>query len=183
MHVPGLVCGGPVGSNIHIGTLAFGSTMSFCVFEILAASITVWRSVQAVVGPNKIRTNTFSFLLFEQGILSFCFVAIFTTVAAILNFRTPNGFLERLLNAFSLPLTCLIIARFILHLREWDAQKLKGSQDKSVQDHTMTTFQAVGRAVNSVAEEFGDDPVIQARQVHEVVVEELDLEEFEIGTP
>ncbi|KAA1474603.1 hypothetical protein DENSPDRAFT_931775 [Dentipellis sp. KUC8613] len=181
MHVPGLVCGGPVGSNIHI--VSFLLTVLVCVFEIIAAALTMWRSVQALLGPSKVRTNTFYYLIFEQGTLSFVFISLFTTAAAVLNARTPNGVMERLLNAFSLPLTCMLIARFILYLREWDEHKLKGSQGGSLPEHAVSTFKAVEHVANSIIDDFGEDPVVLARRGHDTdtIVEELRLEE--VSTP
>ncbi|TFY72518.1 hypothetical protein EVG20_g470 [Dentipellis fragilis] len=178
MHVPGLVCGGPVGSNIHIGVYTPQAKP-----RILAAALTMWRSVQALLGPSKVRTNTFYYLIFEQGTLSFVVISLFTTAAAVLNSRTPNGVIERLLNALSLPLTCTLIARFILYLREWDEHKLKGSQGGSLPEHAVSTFKAVEQVANSIIDDFGEDPVMLARRGSDMdtIVEELRLEE--VSTP
>ncbi|KAI5888200.1 uncharacterized protein SCHCODRAFT_02550664 [Schizophyllum commune H4-8] len=53
----------------------------------------------------------------QAGLFYYCAVSLFTVTALILNYAAPKGFFQRLLNAFTLPISGLLTARFILHLR------------------------------------------------------------------
>jgi len=110
------------------------------------------------------------YLLLEQGLLYFCFVTLFTIASLILNIQIPGGFLQRLLNAFSLPLSGLMTARFLLHLRKWEAKRSgfatanpegTGTQSTRI-DFTSAAGQR-GVPNHSMMDEFGEDPVRRAR--------------------
>ncbi|THU80940.1 hypothetical protein K435DRAFT_694623, partial [Dendrothele bispora CBS 962.96] len=137
------------------------------VFEYSSAILTTVRSIQAFradKSPWKDRKNGLAYLIFEQGILYFSVVSLFTTAAVILNFRAPSGFFQRLLNALTLPLSGILSARFLLHLRKWKAKNSHltpsghGSSSIGNVSGTIGTFRAVGGAVASI-DDFGEDPV------------------------
>ncbi|KAF5379996.1 hypothetical protein D9615_006278 [Tricholomella constricta] len=164
------------------------------VFEISSAGLTTLRSIQAlnVGGPWRTQKKGFMYLLFEQGILYFCVVTIFTVASLALNVEIPGGFLQRLLNAYTLPLSGLMTARFLLHLRKWESkhvgfQSANGGggarEETTTMDFTSnanyyrtgtTTGTGIGTGIgtgtgghlstiDSYIDEFGEDPVRRAR--------------------
>ncbi|TFY65708.1 hypothetical protein EVG20_g5380 [Dentipellis fragilis] len=156
-----------------------------CTFESTATALTIFRSVQAlrVRAPGKARKSSFSYLVLEQGVLYFCIVSVFTVAAVILNFHAPGGFFQRLLNAFTLPVSGLLTARFLIHLRAWNNTSLIGTENnlRTVDDRTLGPFQAAERAASTVVDEFGQDPnladVAQGQLVPDVVLLELEPRE------
>ncbi|KAJ3827257.1 hypothetical protein F5880DRAFT_1504018 [Lentinula raphanica] len=108
----------------------------------------------------------FQYLLFEQGIFYFSIVSLFTTAAVILNFQAPSGFFQRLLNALTLPLSGLLTARFLLHIRQWEythspaaASVHDRNPDGQDQSHTMS-FRAASAVLSTfITSDFGSDPV------------------------
>ncbi|KAG5717472.1 hypothetical protein E4T56_gene4861 [Termitomyces sp. T112] len=95
-----------------------------CVFEILSVGFTTFRSIQAlnVNGVWWKQKNGFNYLILEQGILYFCLVTALTIASLALNVTIPGGFLQRLLNAYTVPLSGFMTARFLLHIRKWEAK-------------------------------------------------------------
>ncbi|KAJ6522042.1 hypothetical protein B0H19DRAFT_1380720 [Mycena capillaripes] len=105
-------------------------------------------------------------ILLEQGVLFFCSISILTVTGVILQYRAPPGFFQRLPNAFTLPLSCTLTARFILHLRKWYAAQLNDSN--RVKSGSLV-FQALSSSHSETAltgmvamEDFGTDPVVLA---------------------
>ncbi|KAG2018457.1 hypothetical protein CC2G_007886 [Coprinopsis cinerea AmutBmut pab1-1] len=65
------------------------------------------------------------YLMLKEGLLYSGFVTLFTTTAMVLNYAAPLGsFWQRLLNALTIPISGLMSARFILHVREWHDRDL-----------------------------------------------------------
>ncbi|EIM84426.1 uncharacterized protein STEHIDRAFT_132770 [Stereum hirsutum FP-91666 SS1] len=167
LHVPGLRCHGS--SSIQIANTLL--SILVCVFEFTSASLTLFRSIQALSVRGicrRERKRTFNFLVLEQGNSIF----IFTTAAVILNFRAANGFPQRLLNAFTLPLSGLLTARFLLHIRSWDSRLTSGSIPTTTsmlttpeQEEFVSTFQAIERAL---VDDFGKDPVTMMADVESI---------------
>jgi len=59
-------------------------------------------------------------LMLREGLFYSIFVTGFTASAMILNYAAPLGsFWQRLLNALTIPISGLMSARFLLHVREW----------------------------------------------------------------
>ncbi|KAK7685434.1 hypothetical protein QCA50_011297 [Cerrena zonata] len=95
-------------------------------------------------------------------------VSVFTTTGAVLAFCAPPGFLRRLLDAFTLPLSGLLTARFLLHLRRLTAgdlalrsTTLSVSTDGSAS--LMTDPQStMRRTMSNMLDDFGEDPVSRA---------------------
>lgn len=100
-------------------------TIMMCVFEISTVGLTTYRSIQAlnVYGPWWKQERSFTYLIFEQGVLYFCVVTGLTITSLGLNIAIPGGFLQRLLDAYTFPLSGLMTARFLLHLRKWQAKR------------------------------------------------------------
>ncbi|GLB45003.1 hypothetical protein LshimejAT787_1900810 [Lyophyllum shimeji] len=160
-----------------------------CVFEILSAALCTFRSVQAlnVNGPWWKQKKGFNYLVLEQGVLYFCVVTGLTISSLALNVAIPGGFLQRLLNAYTVPLSGLMTARFLLHLRKWEAKRdafrsstVNGGDKDEAGMSTNFDFtrqphsHALSAHTNSESEhgtwsvsfmnEFGEDPVRRARE-------------------
>ncbi|KAI3608146.1 hypothetical protein WG66_006606 [Moniliophthora roreri] len=118
-----------------------------------------------VNGAWRTQKGGFLYMIFEQGILYFSVISLFTTAAVVLNYA---GFFQRLLNALTLPLSGLLTARFLLHLRKWEyKQKNLGISSQGSPNSgtaTMGSFRAApGRGqstvLSTIIEDFGEDPV------------------------
>ncbi|KAG7086151.1 hypothetical protein E1B28_002111 [Marasmius oreades] len=130
LHVPDLACIAKP-EPIRLGNAASGILAALMViFEYSSAILTIIRSVQAfrAGGPWSNHKGGFLYLIFEQGVFYFSVVSLTTTCTLVLNFipaaslqRTQTGvYAQRVLNAFTLPLSCLLTARFLLYLRHWE---------------------------------------------------------------
>ncbi|KAK1225929.1 hypothetical protein PQX77_011128 [Marasmius sp. AFHP31] len=138
------------------------------VFEFSSAILTFARSVQTfrTAGPWRAHRSGLIFLIFRQGALYFGIISLFTTAAVILNFRAPAGFLQRLLNAFTLPLSGLLTARFLLHMRKWENRHSHSDTvNDASQAGTLGGFRAARApgTLSTIIEDFGEDPVGAAR--------------------
>ncbi|KAJ7653437.1 hypothetical protein B0H17DRAFT_1163611 [Mycena rosella] len=143
-HVPGMRCVGS--SSLPMSPEMLSILM--VIFESSSAFLTTTRCVMAFREGGGMKNQGIMFILFEQGILYFYTISIFTTAAVILNYP---GFFQRLPNAFTLPLSCILTARFILHLREWEAVQFRATSRSG--------------ALSSIVgiNDFGTDPVVTAR--------------------
>ncbi|KAI0339573.1 hypothetical protein BDW22DRAFT_1361121 [Trametopsis cervina] len=162
IHVPGLRCQGS--STIQIANTLL--SILVCVFEFSSTILTTIRCIQAVKAAGSVESqkNTFTYLILEQGVLYFGIVSIFTTAAVILNFRAPSGFFQRLLNALTLPISGLLTARFLLHMREWDNRHTFYSNNHATTDIAMDDAQFAHASTlrtleRTIVSEFGEDPV------------------------
>lgn len=169
-HVPGLRC---VGSSSNpLANLLLSILM--VIFEYSSAILTITRSLMAFkVGRRKGRSKGLINLIFEQGVLYFSIISLFTTTAVILNVEAPAGFFQRLLNAYTLPLSGLLTARFLLHIRAYEDKersRAMAAQTRTGTLHiyTLTTLAslraAAGDAMSSMVDQFGDDPVEAAQR-------------------
>ncbi|KZV72530.1 hypothetical protein PENSPDRAFT_663670 [Peniophora sp. CONT] len=113
IHVPGLRCHGS--SPIQIANTLL--SIFVCIFEGLATLLTLAQTAQAALMRNRKPGQMLEALLAEQSVLYFALISGFTVGATVLNFKAPGGFFQRLLNAFTLPLSGLLTARFLLLLR------------------------------------------------------------------
>jgi hypothetical protein len=163
LHVPNVSCSGK--SNDTLAT-DLVSTITV-VFEVLLTACTTLRAIQAIKigGSLKDQRDGLMFLILEQGILYFVFVTGFTTAALILNYTEPNGsFPKRLLNSFTIPISGIMTARFVLHLREWERGRTNVVPSDGVDDRCGIPAEggmvfAVLSFVESIVSDFGDDPV------------------------
>ncbi|TFK34969.1 hypothetical protein BDQ12DRAFT_668977 [Crucibulum laeve] len=169
IQVPATQCHGSSLSPLVGGLLS----IFMVIFEFTSALLTVIRSVQAlnVGGSWKFQRGGFTYLVLEQGILYFCGVFMFTLASLILNIKIPGGFLQRLLNAFTIPLSGLFTARFLLNLRKWEVRHSANASKSSQHDSTTMQFSHVG---TSLQDDFGEDPVARAtrdRSRGEIIME------------
>ncbi|KAF4566230.1 hypothetical protein EYR36_011646 [Pleurotus pulmonarius] len=144
------------------------------VFEYSSAILTITRSLMAFkVGRRKGRSKGLINIIFEQGVLYFSIISLFTTTAVILNVEAPAGFFQRLLNAYTLPLSGLLTARFLLHIRAYEDKehsRALAAQTRTGTLHfdTLTTLAsfraAAGGAISSMVDQFGGDPVEAAQR-------------------
>lgn len=167
MHVPGLRC---VGSSSNpLANLLLSILM--VIFEYSSAILTITRSLMAFrIGGRKQHAKGLMNLIFEQGVLYFSIISLFTTAAVILNVEAPAGFFQRLLNAFTLPLSGLLTARFLLHIRAYEHARSLSTQTQTGASHhhaagTLASFRAAaGGVMSSMVDQFGDDPVEAAQR-------------------
>lgn len=119
-HVPNVSC---TGHKIKRNRIATDLLCVFTVvYEVLATAVLAWgcqRSMHAV-GPVTEQRKGLIFLMLKEGLLYTGFVTTFTTTAMILNYAAELGsFWQRLLNALTIPISGIMAARFLLHVREW----------------------------------------------------------------
>ncbi|KAJ6599764.1 hypothetical protein DFH09DRAFT_1021200 [Mycena vulgaris] len=178
-HVPGLRCVGS--SSLPLAPELLSIFM--VIFEASSAVLITWRCVMAfrAGGGVERQRHGVMFILFEQGILYFSTITIITTAAVILNYRAPAGFLQRLLNAFILPLSGILTARFILYLREWETTQ--GATKGGATEVSAVEFRESRTGVISTivaVQDFGVDPVVLAKvdrgKEMELQVQPLQLE-------
>ncbi|OCB90930.1 hypothetical protein A7U60_g1840 [Sanghuangporus baumii] len=153
-------------SSIMVSHLSGYSLLAIlmCVFEFLAAILTIARCIQEcrVGGSWKMDRGSFLAVISKQGTTYYCIISVFTTAAVVLSFRAPTGsFFQRLPNAFNLPVSCLLTARFLLQLREWQSMDhvsadatASGVQTRQAQ--TLSTLQAVAVVDAALLDDFGD---------------------------
>ncbi|KAL1741737.1 hypothetical protein HDZ31DRAFT_44796 [Schizophyllum fasciatum] len=115
------------------------------VFEFLTTVLMLYRCFPVVREQRRMRTSgTFRrpllIAIFQQGmsLLYYCAVSLFTVTTLILNYAAPKGFFQRLLNAFTLPISGLLTARFILHLRTIAGQDVVKSQTTNTESTEMS---------------------------------------------
>ncbi|KAJ3801736.1 hypothetical protein GGU11DRAFT_768102 [Lentinula aff. detonsa] len=164
-------------------------------FETSVACLTTIRTVQALRagGPWKSQRHRLMFLIFEEGVLYFCVVSVLTTASVILDIRAPTGFLQRLLDGLTLPLSGALTARFILHLRAWQAKHAgvyvistarshgepqeNASFSSSSSDSRIVDVEALFKPVSSIGQ-FGEDPVARVLRQSEsgTIVVQVDVD-------
>ncbi|KAF9444716.1 hypothetical protein P691DRAFT_786315 [Macrolepiota fuliginosa MF-IS2] len=173
LFVLGLGC---IVANIHTtltklrGILAAGLLFGILLglFELSAAILTTTRSIQALRAGGGWRAQNKGFV-----------VCIFTAIPYLVNFilHTPVRLIasvrfeyfsfphaifqaiQRLLNAYPMPITGLMTARFLLYLRKWEKCRCI-SQEGSITEQMSMQFRPRGSAgTSSFADEFGRDPM------------------------
>jgi len=159
LHIPGLKCQGSTGSQIQDTLLS----ILVCTIELVVAILTVYNAlISSRVAAFKQRDLT-GFIL-RQGVLYFCGAFVFTASAMVLNFvAKPGSFMIKVLNAFTLPFSCLLTSRFLLHLREYNVDE-RGDSDSS----KLTTLNFVEEFARSTP----DSPLPEVEDDIEVDVEE-----------
>ncbi|KAF4616561.1 hypothetical protein D9613_008738 [Agrocybe pediades] len=176
MHVKLVACVPTHGKNIPETLMA----ILVVVYEVLSAGFVTSRAFQALKIRKDIKTHAkrLDFLILQQGILYFCFVSIFTSSKLVLLYTArSDSYVQRLLNGLTLPISGLLTARFILHMREWNHKAIHGETDIKISlpiafRHTNhqegEEAEAGGGDSNfpsvapSVQDEFGQDPVKEA---------------------
>lgn len=159
IHVPGLKCVGEVDIPAARGVLA----IFMCIFEVTSAILTIVRIVQAMkaVGPWRLQKASLNYLIFEQGLLYIISVTTLSVAALTLNYQREIGFIQRLLNGLKLPISGLMTARFLLHLRRWDYNR---SRPSHISIHATDIESGAPIEPQSFAEEFGEVPMQVVRE-------------------
>lgn len=141
---PGVKCTG--GSSIEIVDTLLAILM--VIFESLSALLTSVRcalEIRLSGGLRNTSKRSLFVLIWRQGVLYFALVSVFTVGAVVLIFHaTPGSFLARLPNAFTLPVSCTLTARFILHLRYWDDHIAHGTPTTISPHHEFTHHEGEG---------------------------------------
>jgi hypothetical protein len=125
-----------------------------CAFESTCALLLLFRAVKSRrngidLGILSSRI-TFISLLYEHAFVYFCITTCLSIATLVLVYHTAPGFLQRSLNAFSLPLSCVLTARFLLHLRKCEYKLQHGISLKSGAYSTTDGFSSEGgRSVHS----------------------------------
>ncbi|KAH7878922.1 uncharacterized protein C8R40DRAFT_688118 [Lentinula edodes] len=117
MYVPRQTC-----ENTRGDTATFDLVRSFLTisFETLSATLILIRSLQAFRRGSYFNQYKLIHFLMQEGAVYFCIVSLFTIATFVLKLSTESKYLHDLLNAFTLPLSGLLTARFLLHLRAWN---------------------------------------------------------------
>lgn len=123
LHVPNVSCTGTkVLNNPGVRVSTDLLSTSTVVFELLSTAFVVASCLRNMksIGSLKLQKNSLLYLMLKEGLLYTGFVTAFTTTALILNYGAPLGsFFQRLLNALTMPISGIMTARFLLHVREW----------------------------------------------------------------
>ncbi|PPQ68483.1 hypothetical protein CVT25_008409 [Psilocybe cyanescens] len=154
MHIRWVVCIGSPGNRMPETYMA----IAVVVYELLAAIFTTFRGWQAlrIRVDLKSGVNRLEYLVVQQGKDS-------------LFLKAPNGsFMQRLFNGLTLPISGMMTARFILHLREWEHKITMVSTDGSMLESIEFQQPRPGSEhersrISSIIDEFGRCPVRQAR--------------------
>ncbi|KAJ4465648.1 hypothetical protein C8J55DRAFT_566122 [Lentinula edodes] len=174
------------------------------IYDFIAATFTITRGIQALKKMPRTATlqDSVYYLLVEQGIIYFLAISAITITQSISSFHPVNpaggaAFIGQI-NAFSVPVSGLLIARFLLRLRAAQENLNSSSgplhtagicstvqfadRDALATSATRTdasTFRAVfgengegtttestfRRVIDSVMNEFGDDPVARTNDM------------------
>lgn len=178
-HVPGLACVGASKNAMAGGVLA----VVMVVFEVMSVVLSTVRCVQALRETGGVRSernmSSFMYIIMEQGIMYFVIAAAFTITSVVLNFTAENGtFEQRLPNAFYLPMTCSLTARFLLYLRRWESNNARDGAGKTIEGKSMSTFEVAGQAASSLISigDFGEDALdVARRRNRQMLTQDSDL--------
>ncbi|KAJ4470094.1 hypothetical protein J3R30DRAFT_3538155 [Lentinula aciculospora] len=153
------------------------------VFETLSATLIFIRSFQAYKSGGLYSSeHGFTYILMQEGAVYFCVVSLFTVATFVLKLCTKSQYLHDLLNAFTLPLSGLLTARFLLHLRAWNktrcttvscatALDIDSQNDSHVSSISSTGIQLGSATASNNSEthwmsttEFGEDPMLETKR-------------------
>lgn len=164
IRVPYVVCKGNPGDPIIETFLA-----SLVVFyELLVAILTATRSWNALRAGGFWREKTSLVdLIIRDGLLYFISASFLTVGTLVLLHTASTGSIfQRLLNPFTLPVSGLVTARFILHLREYEHRRTFGSvidEGYCSSIHFEENIKQLSTGSGIMAQ-FGEDPVLRARR-------------------
>ncbi|EIW87454.1 hypothetical protein CONPUDRAFT_134592 [Coniophora puteana RWD-64-598 SS2] len=136
-HTTGDKCSGGTAPDIVVANTALSIVV--CVFECTGTvllGIRCLKARRAFKKSNQSRPNDdiMSFML-REGLVYFFGVFGFTFAAVVLNFEAPTGFLGKLLNALTLPVSGILSARLLLYLRQHNHRQkelaMRGSQART----------------------------------------------------
>ncbi|TRM56068.1 hypothetical protein BD626DRAFT_521015 [Schizophyllum amplum] len=150
-HVSGVRC---TGAATHQESTKALSIM-IVVFEFSSTALTTYRCIPAMrerQTPDAFK-RTLGAAMLQQGLMYYCAVSLFTVTTLILNYVVAAGFLQRLLNAFTLPISGILTARFILHLRSIAGQDVMSSQVDTGDATQLSRLSFTGDASRTAADE------------------------------
>ncbi|KAF9554138.1 hypothetical protein CPC08DRAFT_821890 [Agrocybe pediades] len=194
-HVRWLVCVNVAGPDQKTAEpFAFSVLFSLLVvfYEILAAALTMFRGLQALRIRIDLKTleKRLDYLVVKEGTLYFAFLSLFGLASLLMLTLAPSGsFIQRLLNALTLPVSGLMIARFLIHLREWEHKRTHMSSnhrtieplDFGPRPATEEFDEEEEVSTSSIptpgVDEFGQCPITEARRHMQTIQEE----ELELG--
>ncbi|KAF8991219.1 hypothetical protein BDQ17DRAFT_1370997, partial [Cyathus striatus] len=119
LHISFIHCTGSTDSPIAVHLLSIFTV----VFELVSTLLTIIRTIQTirVVGSWKKQKESLVYFILQQGIIYFILVSTFSTMSLILDFTAPSGsVLQTVMSSYTIPISGLMSARFILHLREFE---------------------------------------------------------------
>jgi len=125
-HVSGETCTGTKPPNIQLADNLLPIIMS--AFTCIGTALNVYRCFKAMKKLHwrhgVLFGDSFISFMLRESLIYFCGVFSLTFTSVLLHFEEPSGFMNRLLNALTLPVTGLLSARLILKLREWSDRTL-----------------------------------------------------------
>ncbi|KAF6755344.1 hypothetical protein DFP72DRAFT_339051 [Ephemerocybe angulata] len=121
LHIPYVSCNGTKLKPENRTSVDLLSVLTV-VYELLSTALLAFGCIRTlrVAGMFKWDKKSLVFLILQEGLLYTGFVSLFTTAAMILTYVAPLGsFAQRSLNALTLPISGMMTARFLLHVRGW----------------------------------------------------------------
>ncbi|KAF5341868.1 hypothetical protein D9611_001859 [Ephemerocybe angulata] len=118
LHVPYVSCNGKKLNKENRKSVDALSVL-IVVYELLSTALLAYgcfRSLR-IAGNFKWDKKGLFFLILQEGLLYTGFVTAFTTATMILTYL--GSFASRSLNALTLPISGMMMARFLIHVREW----------------------------------------------------------------
>jgi len=160
-HVPRVSCSGVKVQESRIATDLL--SVFTVVYELLATALMAYGCHRSMIASSfKAQKNGLAFFMLKEGLLYSGFVTFFTTTAMILNYGAPLGsFFQRLLNALTIPISGIMAARFLLHVRErqqHDVHVTHGMTDSQV----VFQVKAAGKMTNDTIDTFGPGVDVQS---------------------
>ncbi|KAE9404974.1 hypothetical protein BT96DRAFT_955426 [Gymnopus androsaceus JB14] len=141
------------------------------VYDFFVAAFTIIRGIQALkhMPPTASLQDSFYYILVEQE--SPRAISLITVTVSVVNFHpvSPTGgaaFLGRL-NAIAVPISGVLIARFLLRLRAAQEAAAPSGDPSALStcDYKGQAEFTFRRAIDSVMHEFGDDPVERTKDM------------------
>ncbi|KAL0570703.1 hypothetical protein V5O48_011254 [Marasmius crinis-equi] len=183
MHIPSQKCMDsnptPIGKLELLMDFSLLRSLLTIVFETSSAlliTIRTVRSFRAYGAPWQSGRKNVIYLIFEEGLVYFGLISIFTVATFILKLRAPPGPFQDILNAFTLPLSGILTARFILDLKAWSSRDqdedseittLRPRTSQEPESPTQLTWQDTSQRhpfLFSHMTEFGEDPEVTAKR-------------------
>ncbi|KDR67417.1 hypothetical protein GALMADRAFT_216494 [Galerina marginata CBS 339.88] len=172
IRIPHVVC---IGSQTNPIFETFLASL-VVLYEFLAAILTAARSWKALRAGGfwREKTNLLDLVIRD--------VSFFTVGTLILLHTAPNqayrfgieqdkSISQRLLNPFTLPVSGLVTARFLLHLREYEDMRTCG-MTIGEEHYGSIRFQNGGyesSRISTIIAQFGEDPVLRARREADII--------------
>jgi len=144
IHIPGERCVGSAGVPI-VPTLL---SIAVCIFEATAMLLLIFKVVQlhTIGGKDESGQNgSLTSFVLQQGLLYFCGVFAFQLSAPFLNFLAKTSSFSKLLNALTLPISCIFTARFLLDLWAFKESSLTATEQQEIGAISTLTWEVANR--------------------------------------